>query len=64
MVNKINKKWEQAFNSLKDIKEHIEELEYKFECRQPEKECNKEFVAIKLNLIEHEQTLKELRGEK
>lgn len=58
----MNKKWDQIFDTLKDIKEHFDELECKFECRKPEQECNKEFTVIKLKLIEHENILKELRG--
>lgn len=55
------KKWQYAFNTLRDIKQHLDELEYKFECREPEKECNKEFITIKCKLTEHEMALKDLR---
>ena len=50
------------FNALKDIKENFDELECAFEQEKSELECNKWFIRIKEELIEHETALKEMKN--
>ena len=54
-------KWCGAFDSLKDIKENLAELECAFEARKPEEECDKWLVQINQEVRSLEMQLKKMR---